>query len=194
MDVRHLRIGLAVAVLAGSFSLLGLATPDCAFACSCIQPKPIAEYKGEPDTLILKGTVAAYDATARRGVFRVATWYQGSSDVTEIPIQGGDGADCGIPLVAGQQLVVVAYASEGVLVPNICSPFGDLSTPEGQALDAETVAAYGEGTSPGGDELPPTEPSGGFAIPAIVPIVGGAIVAVIGIIAFASFVSSRRGS
>ncbi|MCI0582463.1 MAG: hypothetical protein L0227_06130 [Chloroflexi bacterium] len=192
--MRRLRISLAVAVLAGGFGLVGFANPDCAFACSCIQPKPIAEYKGEPDTLILKGTVAAYDANSRRGVFRVAAWYQGSSDVAEIPIQGGDGADCGIPLVAGQQLVVVAYASEGVLVPNICSPFGDLSTPEGQALDAETVAAYGVGTSPGGDELPPTEPGGGFEIPAIVPIAGGAIVAVIGIVAFASFVSGRRAT
>lgn len=191
--MRRLRITLAVAVLAGGFGLVGFVNPDCAFACSCIQPKPIAEYKDEPDTLILKGTVAAYDANARRGVFRVERWYQGSSDVAEIPIQGGDGADCGIPLVAGQQLVVVAGASDGILYPNICSPFGDLSTAEGQALDAQAIEAYGEGISPGGEEAP-TGSTGGFTIPTIVPILGGAIVAVIGIIAIASFVSGRRGT
>jgi hypothetical protein len=191
--VRRLRITLAVAVLAGGFGLAGFANPGCVLACSCIQPKPIAEYAAEPDTLILKGAVIAYDATARRGVFRVDRWYQGTSDIAEIPIKGGDGADCGIPLVVGQELVVVAYASEGVLVPNICSPWGDLSTTEGQELDAQAVEAYGEGTSPAGEEEPTAE-SGGFAVPWIALLAGGAIVIVIGVIALASFVSGRRSA
>lgn len=192
--MRHLRITLAVAVLAGGFSLLGFANPDRAYACSCIQPKPIAEYANEPDTLILTGQVTAYDATSRRGLFRVERWYQGSSEVADVPIQGGDGADCGIPLTVGQQLVMVAYAAEGVLSPNICSPWGDLSTPEGQQLADETLLAYGEGSPPGGEEPPGGDAPEGFAIPWIAVIAGGAIVAVIAIAAAASFVSGRRGA
>ena len=122
--MRHIRITLAVAVLAGGFSLLGLAAPGCAYACSCIQPQPIAEYANEPDTLIVTGTVTAYDATSHRGQFHVEWWYQGSSEVADIPIQGGDGADCGLTLTAGQALIMVAFANEGVLAPNICSPWG----------------------------------------------------------------------
>lgn len=190
--MRHLRMALAVAVLAGGFGILGLADPDCAFACSCIQPKPIAEYANEPDTLILKGTVTVYDQTSHRGQFHVERWYKGSSEVADIPIQGGDGADCGLTLSAGQSLVMVAFETEGVLAPNICSPWGDLATAEGQALAAQTVEAYGEGTAvpDGGDTVAPAD--GGFAIPMIVPIAGAALVVVIGAIAIASFVSGRR--
>jgi len=192
--VRHLRIALAVAVLAGSFSLLGLATPGCAYACSCVQPEPIAAYANEPDTLILKGTVTVYDETSHRGQLHVERWFQGSSDVADIPIQGGDGADCGLTLTSGQALVMVAFENEGVLVPNICSPWGDLATAEGQALEAQTVDAFGEGVPvpDGGDTVAPTDD--GFAVPMIVPIAGVVIVLIVGVIALASFVSGRRGT
>lgn len=190
--MRHLRIALAVAVLAGGLSVLGLALPDCAYACSCIQPRPIAEYANEPDTLILSGTVTAVGQDLR-GTFRVERWYKGSSDVADIPIQGGNGADCGIPLTVGQQMVMVAYVSEGVLQPNICSPYGDLSTPEGQQLANDALLAYGEGTVPGGGE-PEGTPPDTFGIPGIVVIGGAAVVAVIAIVAGASYVSGRRGS
>jgi len=120
--VHRIRIALAVAVLAGGFSILGLATPDCAYACSCIQPKPIAEYANEPDTFILTGTVTFVAPESLRGTFRVERWFKGAGDVADIPIQGGMGADCGIPLTVGQQLVMVAYVNDGVLTPSICSP------------------------------------------------------------------------
>ncbi|HEX4897839.1 MAG TPA: hypothetical protein VFV53_05710 [Candidatus Limnocylindrales bacterium] len=191
--MRHLRIALAVAVLAGGFSLLGLAAPGCAYACSCIQPQPIAEYANEPGTLILKGTVTVYDETSRRGQFHVERWFKGSSDLADIPIRGGDGADCGLTLTSGQTLVMVAFEEEGVLAPNICSPWGDLATAEGQALEAQTIEAFGEGVPvpEGGDTVFPTDD--GFAVPMIVPIAGGVIVLIIGVIALASFVSGRRG-
>jgi hypothetical protein len=191
--VRHLRTALAVAVLGGGFSLLGFANPDCAYACSCVQPQPIAAYADEPDTLILEGTVTVYDETSHRGQLHVERWFQGSSDVPDIPIRGGDGADCGLTLTSGQTLVMVAFEEEGALVPNICSPWGDVATPEGQALEAETVEAFGEGVPvpEPGDTVPTDD---GFSIPTIVPIVGGAIVLIIGAVAIASFVSGRRGA
>jgi hypothetical protein len=189
--VRHLHIALAVAVLAGGFSILGLAAPDCAYACSCIQPRPIAEYANEPDTVILSGTVTAV-GNDLGGTFRVERWFKGSSDVVEIAIQGGNGADCGLGLSVGQQLVMVAYVSEGVLQPSICSPAGDLSTPEGVQLQAETVAAFGEGTAPGGADAPGGGTSGGGGIPGIVVLGGAVVVGLLAIVAGASFVSGRR--
>jgi hypothetical protein len=190
--MRHLRITLAVAVLAGGFSLLGLAAPGCAYACSCIPPRPIAEYAGEADTLILTGTVTAVGQDLR-GTFRVERWYQGSSDVAEIPIQGGNGADCGIGLSVGQKMVMVAFVSEGVLHPNICSPYADLSTPEGQQMEAEAVAAFGEGTPPAGEETPTGGAASGFTVPGVVVLGGAAVVVIVMIVAGASFVSGRRG-
>jgi hypothetical protein len=194
--VRHLRIGLAVAVLAGSFSLLGLATPDCAYACSCIQPQPIATYVDQPDTMVLTGTVVAMDAARQRGTFHVERWYQGSSEVSDVPIMGGDGANCGIPLTVGQELVMVAFVADGFLQPNICSPWADLSTPEGQQLRDETIEAFGEGTQPDDAAAPgePTSGDGGFAVPWIVVIGGGAVALIVVVIAAASIVSARRGS
>jgi hypothetical protein len=189
--VRHLRIALAVAGLAGGFSILGLAVPDCASACSCIQPRPIAEYADEPDTVILTGTVTGLGADLG-GTFRVERWFKGSSDVAEIPIQGGNGADCGIGLSVGEQMVMVAYITEGVLHPSICSPWGDLSTPEGQQLHAETVAAFGEGTPPADSETPAGGGPGDGGIPGIVLMAGVAIVALVAIVAGASFISGRR--
>ncbi len=189
--MRHLRIALAVAVLAGGFSILGLASPGCAFACSCIPPRPIAEYANEADTLILSGTVTSVGKDLR-GTFRVKRWYKGSSDIAEVPIQGGDGANCGIGLSVGQQLVMVAYVSEGVLHPNICSPSADLSTPEGRQLQADAGAAFGEGTVPEGAETPTGATSGDGGIPGIVLLGGAVVVGLIAVVAGASFLSSRR--
>jgi len=192
--VHRIRIALAVAVLAGGFSILGLATPDCAYACSCIQPKPIAEYANEPDTFILSGTVTFVAPESLRGTFRVERWFKGAGDVADIPIQGGMGADCGIPLTVGQQLVMVAYVNDGVLTPSICSPWGDLSTPEGQQLQADTVAAFGEGTAPGGDEVPGGVGSGDGGIPWILIAGAAVVISLIAIVAGASYVSGRRGA
>lgn len=182
----RLRIVLTVVALAGGISLLGLASPECAYACSCVPPRPIAEYANEPDTLILAGTVTAVGQDLR-GRFRVERWFMGFSEVAEIPIQGGNGADCGLPIVVGQRLVLVASAADGVLFPSICSPSGDLSTPEGQALQAETIVAFGEGTPPA--ETAPS--NGGLAIPDILVLGAAVIVGLIAVVAGASFLSSR---
>jgi hypothetical protein len=192
--VLRLRIVLAIALLTSGFSIFQMALPNLTFACSCIQPKAIGEYANEPDTLVLTGTVTAMDPEERLGTFRVERWYKGESETPDILIRSGDGADCGIPLTVGQELVMVAYAEEQTLVPSICSPWADLSMPEGQQLQADAVAAYGEGTPPGGAETPGAESPPGLAIPGIVLIGGGALLAIIVIVAGASLISARRGS
>ena len=190
----RLRIVLAIAVLTSGFSVFQMARPAFTYACSCIQPLPIAEYANQPDTLVLAGKVTAMDPQARLGTFRIERWYKGESETADLRIRSGDGADCGISLTVGQELVMVAYAEESTLSPSICSPWGDLSTPEGQQLRAETIAAYGEGSPPGGAETPGTASGTGFAIPGIVLYGSAAILAIIVLVAGASFISGRRGA
>ena len=191
----RLRIFLALALLTSGFSMAQLALPDLAYACSCMQPKPIAEYANEPDTVIVAGTVTALDPQARLGSFKVERWYKGTSDNAEVIVRSGDGADCGIPLTVGQDLVMVAYVEEMTLNPSICSPWGDLSVPEGQQLQAEAVAAYGEGTAPTGGGVPVDGDGGAPIAPLELLLVGGAVVlGIIAIVVAASFVSARRGS
>ena len=138
---------LAAFALVGLGTLGGLVDPSSTYACSCIPPGPIAEYRGNADYAVLAGRVAAIDAN-QRGSFAVEQWYQaGRIPVAPIvPIQGGQGADCGMPLSAGQHLVLVAFTEAGVVHAGVCTPSGDLDKPEGQALANEVVAAFGPGT------------------------------------------------
>jgi hypothetical protein len=151
-----LRPLLAFAALLTFAAAGSLAQPECAYACSCVPPRAIADYRGDKDYAILVGRVADVDAN-QRGRFEVERWYQGgSADV--VAVQGGGGADCGLPLSAGQRLVLVAFVdpAEQVIHAGICSPSGDLSTPEGQKLGQEVVNVFGagqpiEGGNAGGD-------------------------------------------
>ena len=192
----HLRITLAVAALAAGLSLLGFANPGCTYACSCAEPQPMETYVGQPETLVLTGTVVAMDAR-QRGTFHVDRWYQGSSEVSDLPISGGDGANCGIPLTVSQELVMVAFEQDGVLQPNICSPWADLSTAEGQQLRDQTIAAFGVGLPPDGEASPgpdsPAAGESGLAIPGIIVYGAAAVLALVAIVALASAVSGRRG-
>jgi len=148
----RVRTLLAVFALVGLSSLAGFVDPGSTYACSCIQPRPIAEYRGDPDYAILVGRVASVDAN-QRGSFAVEQWFQGGSNPI-VQVQGGQGADCGLPLATGQHLVLVAFVESGVVHAGICSPSGDLNTPEGQALAREVVTAFGPGVTVGGDDPP----------------------------------------
>lgn len=182
-----------IGVVAVGFGILGLANPGCAYACSCVQPQPIADYAALPDTVILTGTVTAADAS-QQGLFRVERWYKGTSAAIDVPIRGGNGADCGIPLTVGMHMVLVATVDNGVLHPSICSPWGDLSTPEGRQLEDEALLALGEGTLPGGGSGEPGgSPPPTLNIPWIVVIGAGVVVLLVVVVAGASFVSGRRG-
>lgn len=199
--MQRLRISLAVAVAVIGLSAFGLAAPKLTVACSCGPSEPIGNLKGVADTYVLSGTVTEV-AQDRLATFQIERWYQGSSDTDTVQVRSGDGADCGIPLAVGQELVMVAYLSEGVLGPSICSPWGDLATAEGQALLAEAVATFGEGQPPGEATEPPTgadpgggdSPTGDAGIPGIVFLLAGGALALILVVGAASFVSSRRGS
>ena len=147
---------LAVFALVGLGGLAGLVDPNSTYACSCVQPRPIAEYRGNPEYAVLVGRVASIDAN-QRGSLAVEQWFQGGSDPI-VPVQGGQGADCGMPLATGQHLVLIAFVESGIVHAGVCSPSGDLNTPEGQALAREVVTAFGPGVAVGADD--PSDASG----------------------------------
>jgi hypothetical protein len=168
----RVRTLFAVFALVGLSALAGLVDPNSTYACSCVQPRPIAEYRGDPDYAILVGRVASVDAN-QRGSFAVEQWFQGGRDPI-VPIQGGQGADCGLPLATGPHLVLVAFVESGIVHAGICSPSGDLNTPDGQALAREVVAAFGPGVTVGGGGPPE-----GSSVPLGVLIGLGALAALV---------------
>lgn len=186
--MRRPRPALIALLLVLSFGA-GLGVPRCAVACSCIPPQPIATYGEQAETVIMSGTVVNIGID-QRGAFQVERWYHGTGAVAVAQIRGGDGANCGLFMETGQRLVVVAYRGEdGILQPSICAPAGDLSTPEGQKLLAETEAAFGPGLAPGGEETP-TDPDGGFDL---VPVlIGGSVVLVLVVFGFVALSVLRR--
>ncbi|MCI0347088.1 MAG: hypothetical protein L0221_16875 [Chloroflexi bacterium] len=155
---------LAALVMLGLMSLGDLIDPSSTYACSCVPPRPIAEYRGNPEYAVLVGRVANVDAN-QRGTFAVEQWFQGGA-APIVPIQGGMGADCGLPISAGQHLVLVSFVEGGVVHAGVCSPSGDLSTADGQALALEVVTAFGPGVPADGD--PPD--AGGVPVGVLVGI------------------------
>lgn len=192
--MRRLRSASIVVFLAISFSVIGLANPGCAYACSCVPPRPIAAYGADPGAVILSGTVTAIDQN-QQGSFHVERWYKGTSIAVDVPIRGGNGGDCGIGLTVGLHMVMVASISDNMLRPGICSPWGDLATPEGRQLEDEAILAFGEGTLPGPHAgLPPGgTPPDTVGIPWIVVVVAGLAIVLIVVVAGASYTSKRRG-
>lgn len=186
----------SVLFAAALFSIVAvgsLADPRCASACSCMPALPIATYAEDPSTVIMRGTVRNIGQD-QQGTFVIERWYQGEAPSGPIvPIRGGNGADCGLFMQPGQQLLVVAYRGEdGILQPSICAPSGDLTTDEGRALLTEAEAAFGLGRSLGAGPVTPEPeaPADGIDL-ATVLIVG--FVGVVGLVlAFGAVVVLRR--
>jgi len=179
-------------VAAGLFVGLGLvgqlATPPCALACSCAfdQPEGVAEtvqlLESEHDAtvVVVAGTVGARTRVAQLELgevpvhdFVVSSWHYGASPIGRFDIAGSTGADCGLGIEVGQELILVATIRDGRLLPSFCFPAAVLGTPEAEALAAEAVAAFGPEIVPD-----PIEP----APPAVSESMGLGFVAVLGVI------------
>lgn len=175
---RLLRVAVAVVLLVGALSLRSVALPSLTFACSCIGAPA---FTGEEDA-VLVGTVGPRDA---RGVFAFAVerWFRGGSD----PVVGMLGAEqpmpdgtvafntCGVDLHVGQHLILAAFRSDLTLTPSSCSPHTTVESPEGQALLAAAVGAFGNGV------IPVAEPDPGRAHGG--PTVDLALIAILGVLA-----------
>ena len=194
--MHRLRTVLMIGAIAIGFGVFGLANPRCAAACSCAPPQPMAVYAADPNVVVLTGTVVAVDQN-ESGTFRIERWYKGTSIAVDVPIQGGDADACGIRLSVGAHLVMVAFVSDNVLHPNTCSPWGDLSTPEGRQLEDQANHAFGEGTLPGrhaGEQLgaqPDAQPDA-VAVPWIAIVAGVGVAVTIAVVLAGGFIARRR--
>jgi hypothetical protein len=148
----------AATVLAAFGFMLGSAGP--VVACSCAMPGSLAE-EARPETAIFSGTA---DLQQARGVpVAVDQWFWGAGASTVVWLSSqsfGDGASCGVGAPPpGSRWIWVTWRqeNEGDFLTGLCSPSGNLATPEGQAMLDEAVATFANGVLPSAAALPPVE-------------------------------------
>jgi hypothetical protein len=185
---RTLPLLLALALLAVGH----LASPQPAAACSCVPPIDSIEMADrDPEATIFTATTGPTVGDDMQVL--VTRWFRGQpiSGVAAVEILLGDSAMCGMnPLPAGREYLFQTYPSETSRhALSGCSPQGDLSTPDGQALLARTIELYGGGAAPPTEAPPPaatTAATSAAPSPAgFVDTVMGAAVPVAVIVAFA---------
>ncbi len=161
-------------------SLLWLTAAAPTFACSCVQPEPMAAY-ATADNAVFSGTAGPSDA---RGVpVRVAQWFSGPGAAAIVYLSAGSfsgESSCGTSApAAGTQWIWVTFVGErGDLMTGLCNPHGQLGTPEGDALLADATTTFGGVTPPGATESDPPEaaPQTPPETPPVQAELGGAIV------------------
>jgi hypothetical protein len=188
------RIGLLTTLPVLTTALwLAAATPTV--ACSCAMLDTLAEY-ATPESAIFSGTAGRQDG---RGVpVVVDTWFQGNGAAPLVYLAAssfGDGSSCGVSAPPpGTSWIWVTYLSAGGGDPatGLCSPSGQLGTPEGNALLAEATRTFrgtrlAEPTEPPQAVAPPLVPRGSEPV-----IVVGTIGLGLSILAGAIFLARRR--
>jgi hypothetical protein len=125
----------------------GLALPARTFACSCA-PTEVAEFVGDPKYVIMSGSIGGVRPGGELGTFRVERVFQGVVPAPEVPVIGGGGGDCTIPLEEGMQFIGVATVAKGALHPWLCMPFGDLRDERGQEILADLRGLIPEASPP----------------------------------------------
>lgn len=195
--LRVSRLVAAILVAALLAIVPQLALPKPAVACSCVGPQPLAQYAND-GSVILSGRVVGKDAMGVQ--VAVDRWFSGLGATRAVWITGDFTAGmCGVGSEppAGSQWIWVAWRPEGELGLSIsmCTPTGDLATPEGQALLAEAEATFGDVgvTLPGSGVAPgtPEAPAASFD-PLPVAVAGGVVGAAILVLAGTAFVARRR--
>jgi hypothetical protein len=134
---------LALAFLAAFGGLLITARP--AAACSCATVGSIKDY-AKPENAIFTGTAGV--AQARGVPVRVDQWLWGKGAAPVVWLAAssfGNGASCGTtPPIPGTAWLWVAWlpGNRGDFGTGLCSPSGDLATPEGEAMLADALTVF----------------------------------------------------
>jgi hypothetical protein len=119
-------------------------------ACSCVGPMDIVTGAGrEPTTSVF--TAIAGPRAGEQIPVTITRWFKGFPPVGPLFIQGGPPDDMcgGTSPPPGGEYLFVTYASEtSRYTINGCSVQADTSTPDGAALLAGAVAAFGPGVVP----------------------------------------------
>ncbi len=204
--------------LAGLLALLVIlvgasaARPATCIACYCLPPESLRAAVADPRTTLFSGAVGG--TTGAFTTFFVDRWFVGTGMAPAVRLRPGtvhlaNGTSvmntCGVDFAPGSRVILAAWRDdEGVLVPSICSPYGDLSKADGQALLAEAIRTFGPGEQPGAGptEDAPAAPAPSEAAAAVVQgattdasapvaLVGGAAVGAL-LIAVTALMVARR--
>lgn len=137
-------VALFVASVLMAFGIL-LATAGPTVACSCAMPGPMKDY-ATVEHAVFTGTAGVQ--TGRGVPVEVDQWLwgQGAADVVWLSANSfGDSAGCGVnPPAQGSKWIWVTWlpGNNGDFGTGLCSPAGDLSTPEGQAMLTDALSAF----------------------------------------------------
>lgn len=187
------RRSLLNAALPFALLLAAFAAPPPMRACSCIQPEPMAAYRGDPLKLVFVGTIAS---AGPEGVeVAVERWFQGASAAVVRfagEMFGDQSAACQTPLPpVGSRWIYVAFIANPGEQPqvNLCTPHARLDTPEGQTMTNEALAAFGSGAPPVGEPPGPAVE----ATPAwLGPAAAVGIAALLGLVVFGAVTALGR--
>ncbi|HEY8800695.1 MAG TPA: hypothetical protein VIM20_08860 [Candidatus Limnocylindrales bacterium] len=196
---------LAVAFLVALGGLLITARPVA--ACSCATSGSIKDY-AKPENAIFTGTAGV--ARARGVPVQVDQWLWGTGAAPVVWLAAssfGDGASCGTtPPKPGTAWLWVAWlpGNRGDFGTGLCSPSGDLATPEGQAMLADALTVFQAIPPPAATPEPTAAAAGPAGTPdpvatardatglAIGAVLVAASLALFGVLALAARRSSRR--
>jgi len=190
----HLRrLGL-IATLPILTTAVWLSAAGPTFACSCVEPGPMASYD-TAENAVFSGIAGQLDG---RGVpVKVTTWYHGARPAPLVYLAKssfGDGAACGTTApAAGTGWIWVTWLPQGGGDPitGLCSPSAQLGTPAGDAMVADATAAFGGAPPPGAAADPPDAAPGPTVPPdAAVPVLVGTLA--IGVVLFVVVVALAR--
>lgn len=180
--------GLA-ALVASTLLAFGvlLATAGPTVACSCAMAGPMSDY-ATVEHAVFAGTAGVQ---AGRGVpVEVDEWLwgQGAAEVVWLSANSfGDSAGCGVnPPAQGSKWIWVTWlpGNNGDFGTGLCSPAGDLSTPEGQEMLADARSAFAAvdppRSPPESSPVPPAAPEApeivGRSTESNLILVGGGVV------------------
>ena len=141
-----LKFVLVVLILAGLMS----ASPQQAYACSCIPPRPPLESMANSDG-VFAGKVLRIEAEEGllinsadpvKVVFEVSRVWKGAEEGAIALSTARDSASCGYDFIVGEEYLVYANNGESGLTTGLCTRTMPLSTA------GEDLAALGEGAVP----------------------------------------------
>ena len=157
-------VSAAVFLTFAAYVLQAVSLPATAFACSCMEPAPLAKTAQEDPVTIVAATVGVPQPDMTPIV--VDTWFHGPQPTETIWLNSGTGSasSCDVFIAPGQRWLFVLWGGPtapgagGLYSTSLCSAHGMIGTPEGNALLEEAVAVFGLGQPPPSPEPDPAIP------------------------------------
>lgn len=147
---RLLPVASAIVLAFTALTFQAVQLPGRALACSCIAPLPtLVDVADDEGTSIVIATVGR--ALPDRTPLAVEGSFVGGPHAEVIWLSGGSQqmTSCDIFMSAGERRLLVLYRGDaGLYTSNSCAPFGLLGTPDGDALLATAVEAFGNPQEP----------------------------------------------